>query len=80
MSDTLRTRIAKIADAHAAMGYDNTYGPNDSWVCECGLVWAMTDGTHGEHLAGVLIRALLEPERDCYSWCSLSAGHEGDCW
>lgn len=53
----LRDRIAKVADAHTAMGYDSDYGPNDSWVCNCGCTWT-AGGTHGEHVADVLIREL----------------------
>ena len=57
MSDDLRTRIAKVADSHTAMGYDSDYGPNDSWVCNCGWTWA-AGGTHGEHVADAVIREL----------------------
>lgn len=31
-------------------------------------------------VADVLIREIPELSGDCYSWCRLDAGHEGDCW
>ena len=57
MPDDLRTRIATVTDAHTAMGYDSDYGPNDSWVCNCGWAWT-AGGTHGEHVADAVIAAL----------------------
>ncbi len=67
MTDTLRDRIAKVADTHTAMGYDSDYGPNDSWVCNCGWSWT-AGGTHGEHVADAVIEELgLRQEYDPYS-------------
>ena len=68
MSD-IRTRIAAVADAHTAMGYDSDYGPNDAWVCNCGWTWT-AGGTHGEHLADAVI-AELDMTARCASGCRL---------
>ena len=52
-----RTEIAAMSDAHAALGFDPDFGPNDQWVCYCGVTWRV-GGTHGEHVADLLIREL----------------------
>lgn len=59
MIDSLRDRIAAVADSHTAMGYDSDYGPNDSWVCNCGHTWT-AGGTHGDHVADAVIAELAD--------------------